>query len=214
MTFVIAHRGSAESDRENTLDAFAAAARLGAGWVELDVRSTADSVPVVLHDRRLPDGRAACDLAASELPGWLPTLEEALATCASHHLGVVVEVKELAVAPTVDGLLRRLDQLLVVSSFHPVALELVADVDRALLVAPGMDAPAAVRVAASLGCSALHPHGSSVDAALVGACRKARLDVVPWTVNEPRHLRRMADLAVTAVITDDVTTALGILRSG
>ena len=202
MTFVIAHRGSAESDRENTLAAFTAAARKGAEWVELDVRASADGVPVVLHD---PVGGG--------VPPWVPTLEAALDTCADLGLGVVVEVKEVGVAGATRRLLRGRDQRLVVSSFHPVALECMKDAGKplALLVPPGMNALEAIAVAANLGCAALHPHGSLVDQSLVSACRAAGLDIVPWTVNEPRHLEKMRDLGVTAVITDDVTTALAIL---
>jgi glycerophosphoryl diester phosphodiesterase len=204
MTFVVAHRGSSESVRENTIASFAAAAENGAPWVELDVRAAADGTPVVHHDP-LPPGR---------LPDWLPTLEAALDACAALGLGVVVEVKEVGVAAATSAILRDRTQEVVVSSFHPVALAGMKDAGKAtaLLVAPGMDAIEAIRVATGLGCSALHPHGSSVTGELVAACRAAGLDIVPWTVNEPRHLRRMADLAVTAVITDDVVTALVILR--
>jgi len=50
---LIAHRGDAARHPENTLEAFAAAARLGVRHVELDVQLTADHVPVVLHDETL-----------------------------------------------------------------------------------------------------------------------------------------------------------------
>jgi glycerophosphoryl diester phosphodiesterase len=50
---VIAHRGSAAEAPENTLPAFEAAARSGADAFELDVRLSADSAPVVIHDETL-----------------------------------------------------------------------------------------------------------------------------------------------------------------
>jgi len=50
---LIAHRGYAARFPENTLAAFAGAARLGLHHVELDVQLTADRVPVVLHDETL-----------------------------------------------------------------------------------------------------------------------------------------------------------------
>lgn len=50
---VIAHRGASGSAPENTLEAFDLAARQGADAFELDVRLTADQVPVVIHDRTL-----------------------------------------------------------------------------------------------------------------------------------------------------------------
>src|SRR5215218_5885046 len=50
---VIAHRGASGSAPENTLAAFELAVRQGADAFELDVRLTADGVPVVLHDPTL-----------------------------------------------------------------------------------------------------------------------------------------------------------------
>jgi glycerophosphoryl diester phosphodiesterase len=50
---VIAHRGASGSAPENTLVAFERAAEEGADAFELDVRLTADGVPVVHHDQTL-----------------------------------------------------------------------------------------------------------------------------------------------------------------
>lgn len=47
---VVAHRGASSTHPENTLDSFDAAVAAGADVVELDVRLTADGVPVVMHD--------------------------------------------------------------------------------------------------------------------------------------------------------------------
>ncbi|MCE2391406.1 MAG: hypothetical protein J4G09_07975 [Proteobacteria bacterium] len=58
---VVAHRGGAGSRPENTLAAFAHALELGAGGSELDVRLSADGVPVVHHDERLDPSLARLD---------------------------------------------------------------------------------------------------------------------------------------------------------
>jgi glycerophosphoryl diester phosphodiesterase len=50
---VIGHRGAARSAPENTLASFDEALAQGAAALELDVRLTADDVPVVLHDPTL-----------------------------------------------------------------------------------------------------------------------------------------------------------------
>ncbi|HEY76792.1 MAG TPA: glycerophosphodiester phosphodiesterase [Thermoflexia bacterium] len=49
-TLNIAHRGASAVAPQNTLAAFRRAAELGADGVELDVRLSADGVPVVIHD--------------------------------------------------------------------------------------------------------------------------------------------------------------------
>jgi glycerophosphoryl diester phosphodiesterase len=50
---VIAHRGASGAAPENTLEAFDLALRQGADAFELDIRLTADGVPVVIHDPTL-----------------------------------------------------------------------------------------------------------------------------------------------------------------
>lgn len=48
---IVAHRGASAHHPENTLAAFDAAITAGADMIELDVRLTADGVPVVIHDQ-------------------------------------------------------------------------------------------------------------------------------------------------------------------
>jgi glycerophosphoryl diester phosphodiesterase len=50
---VVAHRGASGHAPENTLPAFELAIHQGADAIELDVRLTADGVPVVIHDPTL-----------------------------------------------------------------------------------------------------------------------------------------------------------------
>lgn len=50
---VIGHRGAPTLAPENTLESFRIAAERGADALELDVRLSADGVPVVIHDARL-----------------------------------------------------------------------------------------------------------------------------------------------------------------
>ncbi len=52
-TLILAHRGASAEAPENTLAAFDLALRQGADGIELDVRLSADGVPMVIHDARL-----------------------------------------------------------------------------------------------------------------------------------------------------------------
>jgi glycerophosphoryl diester phosphodiesterase len=67
---VIGHRGLGcgvvAGHPENTLGSFAAAAALGAPWVEVDVRRTADDVLVVAHDPQYLDGTYIADLSGAQ----------------------------------------------------------------------------------------------------------------------------------------------------
>jgi glycerophosphoryl diester phosphodiesterase len=50
---IIGHRGAAAHAPENTIPSFRLAERAGADVIELDVRVTADDIPVVIHDPTL-----------------------------------------------------------------------------------------------------------------------------------------------------------------
>jgi glycerophosphoryl diester phosphodiesterase len=50
---VVGHRGASGDRPENTVPALWRAARLGADWVEMDVRATRPGTPVVVHDQWL-----------------------------------------------------------------------------------------------------------------------------------------------------------------
>ena len=63
----------------------------GATWVELDVKLTADRVPVVMHDASLKRttglDRLVAETQAADLPGSVPTFEQAIACFGELGLG-------------------------------------------------------------------------------------------------------------------------------
>jgi glycerophosphoryl diester phosphodiesterase len=110
---IIAHRGASIDAPENTFAAFEEAIYQGADALELDVRFTADGVPIVMHDRTL--GRttdAAFNIEVNELTlaqiqnldagGWysedfngepVPTLEAVLMRYGSD-IDLFIELKD------------------------------------------------------------------------------------------------------------------------
>ncbi len=98
-----AHRGARAHARENTLDAFALALRLGATGLESDAWLTADGVVVLDHDGVVRLGRRkrlVRDVQRTDLPEHIPTLAELLQRCGSdYHLSI--DLKDLAVAAAV-----------------------------------------------------------------------------------------------------------------
>ena len=66
---IIGHRGSADLAPENTLAGIRRAHEEGAGWVEFDVKLTADGVPILMHDDslgRTTDGKGKVALKTLE----------------------------------------------------------------------------------------------------------------------------------------------------
>jgi glycerophosphoryl diester phosphodiesterase len=181
---VVAHRGASSAEPENTLAAFAAAARVGADVVELDVRLTADGVPVVLHDADVSattDGAGPVHtLSLAEVKGLdasrgagprqeVPTLDEALEEIGRHPgLGVDLEIKnipgeaafdspqEAALHASLDALDRSgFDGPVLVSSFNWLTIE------RCKEAVPGLPT-------GFLTIAAIEPHASLVYAAGAG----------------------------------------------
>jgi glycerophosphoryl diester phosphodiesterase len=228
---VLAHRGSPDPDggvRENTLDAFVRARQMGADGVELDVRMTSDGALVVHHDAVVEGVGAIAELAASELPDYVPLLGAALDVC--QGLIVNVEIKNLPGEPGFDpsdrvateaaGLVMAAGRTLdvVISSFWPDTLAAVRhagpDLATGLLVGSWADPGGAIATALSRGCTALHPHVDLVGADLVHGAHDAGLTVATWTVNRRSLLVTVQDAGVNAVITDDVALARAVVGPG
>src|SRR5258708_21244765 len=96
-----AHRGARAHARENTIEAFELALRLGATGLESDVWLTSDGVAVLDHDGVVRTGvrrHPIAELPKSGLPAHIPTLEELYATC-GHDFELSLDVKDEAAGP-------------------------------------------------------------------------------------------------------------------
>ncbi|HEV3132498.1 MAG TPA: glycerophosphodiester phosphodiesterase [Acidimicrobiales bacterium] len=228
---VLGHRGSpdpAAGVRENTLESFTRARRLGADGVELDVRSTADGAMAVHHDPVIPGAGTICELPADGLPAFVPLLGTALEACAG--MTVNIELKDLPGEPGFDPAerlavgvadlvrARGRSASVVVSSFWPDALAAVGraapEVSTGLLLAGWFDPADAVAAAVRLGCRALHPHVDLVGPGLVDDAHRAGLSVATWTVNDRDRLEGVREAGIDTVITDDVVLALAVRATG
>ncbi len=146
---IVAHRGASARFPENTLVAFAAAVKAGADMIELDVRLTADGVPVVMHDQDVAgttDGSGLVnelelaqvkELSAGTFQRQrvsVPTLREAL-TLLRGRAAVQIDIKNDPAESGFDGarqtlageVLRTLEGLrfasVIVSSENPQTVE-------------------------------------------------------------------------------------------
>lgn len=226
MMSVYAHRGSANSTtRENTVKAFALAAALGADGVELDVRRTLDGSLVVHHDIDVEGVGAIPRCRLSDLPEWIPSLEESLLACADAGLEVNVEVKSeeegeghdpserCAVETAVLCDAASLRAPVVVSSFSRSALAAAREASSCLRLAWLVDSelrgPASFRLEAlrSIALEGVHPFSEIVDAELVTSAHDDGLAVRVWTVDDPARIVALARLGVEAIITNDVEVA-------
>jgi glycerophosphoryl diester phosphodiesterase len=212
-TLVIGHRGASAHRRENTVDAFVHAAELGADWVELDVRATADGALAVHHDPLLPDGRAVAEVRAADLPGHVPLLDAALDACGP--MGVNVEVKEAPEAPVVAAV-REWGGEVIVSSFDAAVVDRVRALDPSLATAQLtflLDRPVedVLGWIVERGHRWWHPYAPVLDADGVAAAAAAGLAVNTWTVDDPGRIAELAAWGVAGIVTNDIPVALGAL---
>jgi len=224
---VIAHRGASQAAQENTLEAFRLARQMGAAWVELDVRRTADDGLAIFHNPELDDGSVIAELALSDLPAYVPTLLSALEAC--EGMGVNIELKnsvgEAGHDPThrvVDLVVDVLDsnpdvvaalEGVLISSFNFETLvslhERDASLPRAFLLAE-RDALDGADVAAATDFAAIHPDDRLVTKAMVDDAHVIGLQVNVWTVNDPERMLELAAMGVDGICTDVPDVAIAV----
>lgn len=225
---VIAHRGASRHAAENSVPAVREAARLGADWVELDVRTTADGRPVLRHDDRVGEyALSALPFAearrlAARLGGSLPTVREALSVCGG--MGADMELKGPVADPgaVVAALAEEVrgfpGPLLLTSFWLPFLDELPGPLDAGVgvITAASYDPEGSVAldVAVGRGLAAALPEHGAVTAGLAGAARAAGVRLLTWTVDESARMRELASWGVGGIVTNQPGLARRVLERG
>ncbi|MCK0118546.1 Ig-like domain-containing protein [Isoptericola sp. S6320L] len=225
---VAAHRGYSAVAPENTLAAYAAAMRTGAEWVEIDVHTTADGVPIVLHDQRVDrttDGTgdvaalASDDFTSLEAGSWFspayrwqpaPTFAQMLDLMETGPSGMLLEIKgpetRAEVHRVVDMIVDAgLDDRVVVQSFDANALRYARE--RAPQIPIGLLGNLSadpVATAAELGLDYYNPPAADALArpSTVADLNAAGVGVFAWTANSAGQWRELTDVGVDGIITD------------
>jgi glycerophosphoryl diester phosphodiesterase len=216
----IAHRGASAYAAEHTFSAYDMAIAMGADVLEVDVRLTADTVPVVVHDRTLwrtaIDPRAVAEVTMADLdrldPSVRPlTLEQVFERYGDETRYLLdlkaprSPVERVVLATAADaGLCDRIQ----IQSFSRAGIRRARRLDPSIscaqLYPPYTPKRASLhdlgRVKAF--ADAIGPHSSSVDPALVVAAHAQGLRVQPYTVNDPAEIARLLALGVDGIITD------------
>ena len=213
MVNVFGHRGASAHAPENTVEAFRLAVELGADWVELDVRVTADDALAVHHDELLPDGRPVAAVVAADLPAHVCLLDAALDACGP--MGVNVEIKSAPLAPTL-AVIRAWGGEVIVSSFDAAVVdevrELDADMPTGQLTTLLDREPAALAAwIVERGHGWWHPWQPVLEAAAVVEAKAAGLGVNTWTADDPARIAELASWGVDGIVTNDIPTALAAL---
>lgn len=215
----IAHRGAPRLARENTLESLRAAHAAGADWIEVDVRASSDGVPFLLHDLTLTRGwgvfqeisaMSEQQVAAVRGPQGerIPSLVEGLQLAGQLGTKLLLDLtsssqwQAAGSAMAAAGLAA--DEA--VYTGEPVALAAVrADVPTATIAMtwedtelPGEEVFEAVRP------QYFNQHHTLVTRATVEQLHARRLPVSVYTVDDPETMRRMYEIGVSAVTSNDI----------
>ncbi len=237
---VISHRTNMGTMPENTLAGISAAIADGVDAIEVDVRATADGVPVLLHDSSLQrttgDPRELSEVtsaALSELrvadpyddagPQPVPTLAAALALV-DGRCTLVLEVKQAGIEQAIAATVREAAAAAScwLWAFDPsvaaAVSEALPEVPASLLVGhldSALDGPESpLQLARGAGFAGVSLHHSLVTAAAVATARGYGLSVYTWTVNDDADIRRVRDAGVDGICGNyppRIALALGVV---
>jgi glycerophosphoryl diester phosphodiesterase len=215
---IIAHRGASRERPENTVAAFVRAIELGADGIELDVHLTADDVLIVHHDARPHDppspalaNRGIRSLTAQELSAFrvrgesIPTLSQVI-DAVGGRLKIYCELKGAGTAAPALKLLEKLGAAAAVHAFDhrqvAEARRLIPAIARGVLEASYHIVP--TDTMASVDARDLWQDAAMIDRAMVQAAHARGGRVIAWTVDTPDEMRRLAEIGVDGLCTNDV----------
>jgi glycerophosphoryl diester phosphodiesterase len=229
---VIAHRGANSVAPENTISAFSAARERGADGIEMDVKLTADGQVVVMHDQtvdRTTDGHGLlrnfrlADLRCLDAGSWfdrsfarerVPTLEEVFT---NFKDSILYDIELTNYATPFDNLLKKvlaliqkynLNQQVVVSSFFPTNISqfhnLAPSIPGGLIALSGAAGfLSRSEVGRWFSPLVVIPVYRDLTQEYIRRQKERRRMVIPWTVNKPADIQRLANWGVTGIITDE-----------
>ena len=232
---IISHRGASAHAPENTIAAFELAHEQGADAIELDVKLSAEGIPVVVHDEtvdRTTDGSgtvAELDLASLQKLDagggqCIPNLA-AVFTAVGRDLYINIELTNYStrnddlVDKVVDVVKEYgLEERILFSSFFAKnlkrATELLPETPRGLLALPTiLGIFARCFGFRSDRYQAIHPSAKNVTERMVSQAHQRGQRVFVWTVNDADEMRKLAAWGVDGIITDNPKLAVETLRS-
>jgi len=229
---IIGHRGARNYAPENTLESIHTAADMGVKWVELDVKLTKDSVPIIMHDDdldRTTNGHGPVaeinfgDLCNLEAGSWfsesfsgvkIPTLEEAIEVILARGLGVNLEIKPCAgrEVETAEVMLDQISQIwddrdrLLISSFSHVSLEVAMDMANDYYRGLLLDSEPIENwkeLADYLDVATINIDGRTANRDFIEEIMELQKPILAYTINDPQLAKSLRQWGVDTMFTDD-----------
>jgi glycerophosphoryl diester phosphodiesterase len=225
-----AHRGGAGSWPENTMPAFQGAIDLGYRYVETDVHATRDGVLLAFHDDKLDrvtdrTGVIAemdyADVKLARVDGRepIPLMADLLSTWPEIRVNIDPK-RDNAAGPLIRLLkeMKAVDRVCVNSFSGKRTAAIRAALGAGLCTGMGPLSTTRLRFSSwsgplgflwggfDEGCAQLPVARSGIrliDRALVDRAHELGLQVHVWTIDDPAEMRRLVDLGVDGLMTDE-----------
>ncbi len=220
-----AHRGARAHARENTLEAFTLALRLGATGLESDVWLTADGMPVLDHDGLVGSRwrrRSIHSVTRAHLPAWMPALADLYEACGTDY-ELSLDIKDPGATPAVLEVAREAGAIprlwLCHYDWKRVAgwrelddnLKLV-DSTRLRAIGEGPERRAANLAAA--GINAVNLHHTDWSGGLTTLFHRFDVLTFGWDAQLERIIAALVDMGIDGVYSDHVDRMVSALRLG
>ena len=223
MTLAIAHRGEPIGQVENTIESVRAAIDAGADMVEIDVRLSADGVPVLLHDADLGriwgiDAPVASltldDLGRARGPRGerIPTLADAARLITGDGRQIMVDLPEPAAIGAGYRVLRDLGVLesCLFAGRSPLMRTEMPTVRVALswddIELPDEDTLAYYRP------EYFNPHFQLLTAGVADLMHERGIGISVWTVDHPRDMAAVIVQGADAVISNRIADLVTVIK--
>ncbi|WP_405588560.1 glycerophosphodiester phosphodiesterase [Streptomyces sp. NBC_01190] len=223
-TQAVAHRGDPYHFRENTLASVRSALLKGADVVEVDVRTSRDGVPVLLHDPTLErlwgSDRPVAELSAAEVflltRGGVPTLAEALAELDRHRTGRLLldlpdEGHTAAAAVAAVKASGAADRVYFCGELPAMVAVRVLDPTAEIAMTWKTSRRPPTSLLADLGPRWLNLRFPLADSRTIDQAREEGLLVAVWTADWQRSMARLVRHGVDAITTNRLETLQRLL---
>ncbi|OMF21435.1 glycerophosphodiester phosphodiesterase [Paenibacillus sp. FSL H8-0548] len=217
----VAHRGWSSRAPENTMAAIRLAiADPEVEWIELDVHLSKDHVPVVIHDptlRRTTNGKGdvksltAAELTSLDAGHWfsqkyqgepVPTLEQVLSEAVGHcKLNIELKTNGIRYPYIEQKVLEciqafKAEEEVIITCFHEGTLYRMRNLSKSIRTGLIIDGwrntlPQELK---ELGSDFLSISYSKLNKERVALLKAAGIQVMAWTINEKRAMRKVASL--------------------
>lgn len=226
---MIAHRGGAGYAPENTMAAFQLAERMGADFIELDVRLSKDRELVVIHDKTVDRTTSFIgnvsqytlkELRSMDAGSYyssefseerILSLQEVLDRFADR-IGILIEIKDPPIYPGIEEklaeiLLRYNHDRIIIQSFDSQSLrhihDLLPDIPVGVLIHEDQHPLSEVKLnQIAEYASYINYNHVLLDESFVRNIHDHNMKVMAWTLRYDRDMKRMKTIGVDGIITD------------